>query len=99
MSFLLECVVFFTKILIVYDHGSRRGDMAQAIARWQHPVASRESRDVLQWVMRPAGLNPHMLAFPFLSNICYNTRIESTKGKFFLGLRKVNCHNRSVLGP
>jgi hypothetical protein len=37
-----------------FDHGGRRGDMAQALTRWSHPVASNEALDMLYWVMRPA---------------------------------------------
>jgi len=36
------------------DHGGRRGDTAQALARWWHPVASIEALDVLHRAMRPA---------------------------------------------
>jgi hypothetical protein len=36
------------------DHGDRRGDTAQALAQWQHPVASSEALDVLYQAMRPA---------------------------------------------
>jgi len=36
------CVLF--KIV---DHGGCRGDTAQALARWRHPVASSEALDVL----------------------------------------------------
>jgi hypothetical protein len=36
------------------DHGGRRGDTAQALARWLHPVASSEALDVLHRAMRPA---------------------------------------------
>jgi hypothetical protein len=36
------------------DHGGRRGDTAQALARWRHPVASSEALDVLHRAMRPA---------------------------------------------
>jgi hypothetical protein len=36
------------------DHGGRRGDTAQALARWLHPVASSEAVDVLYRVMCPA---------------------------------------------
>jgi len=28
--------------------------MAQALARWRHPVASSEALDVLRWAMHPA---------------------------------------------
>jgi hypothetical protein len=44
------CVLF--KIV---DHGGRRGDTAQALARWQHPVASSEALDVLHRAMRLAS--------------------------------------------
>jgi hypothetical protein len=36
------------------DHGSRWGNTAQALARWQHPVAPSEALDVVYWAMRPA---------------------------------------------
>jgi hypothetical protein len=36
------------------DHDSRQGNLAQALAQWQHPVASHEALDVLHWVMQPA---------------------------------------------
>jgi hypothetical protein len=36
------------------DHGGRRGDTAQALAQWQHPVVSSEALDVLHWAMHPA---------------------------------------------
>jgi hypothetical protein len=37
-----------------FDHGGRRGDTAQALARWRHQVASNESLDMLYRAMRPA---------------------------------------------
>ena len=36
------------------DHGGRRGNTAQALARWRHPVASSEALDMLHQAMRPA---------------------------------------------
>jgi hypothetical protein len=36
------------------NHDGRRGNTAQALAQWQHPVASSEALDVLHWAMRPA---------------------------------------------
>jgi hypothetical protein len=36
------------------DHGSCRGDTAQALNRWQHPVASSEALDVLHQAICPA---------------------------------------------
>jgi len=43
------CVIFE----FVY-HCSRWGNTAQALARWQHPVAPSEALDVLYRAMRPA---------------------------------------------
>jgi hypothetical protein len=36
-------------------HGSRWGDMAQAIDQWRHRVASSEALDVLYRAMHPAS--------------------------------------------
>jgi hypothetical protein len=44
------CVLF--KIV---DHGGCRGDAMQALARWQHPLASSEALVVLHWAMRPSS--------------------------------------------
>jgi len=35
------------------DHGGRRGNVVQALDRWQHPVASSEALEVLYRAMRP----------------------------------------------
>jgi hypothetical protein len=49
---------FFVSVLCVFnqfiDYDGHRGNMAQALARWQHPVASCEALDVLHWAMCPA---------------------------------------------
>jgi hypothetical protein len=37
------------------DHGRCQGNMAQALARWRHPVASNEALDVLHREMCPAS--------------------------------------------
>jgi hypothetical protein len=37
------------------DHGGRRGDTAQALARWRHPVALSEALDVLYRAMCPVS--------------------------------------------
>jgi hypothetical protein len=37
------------------DHGGRRGDTAQALARWLHPVASSEALDVFYRALCPAS--------------------------------------------
>jgi hypothetical protein len=40
-------------VKIIY-HGGRRGNTAQGLAQWWHPVALSEARDVLQWAMHSA---------------------------------------------
>ncbi len=42
--------VFYNKFV---DHGSRHGDVAQALAQWRHPVASSETQDVFYQGMHP----------------------------------------------
>ena len=42
---------FYTEI---DDHGIRRDDTGQIIARWWHPVASRVALDLPYWVIRLA---------------------------------------------
>jgi len=42
--------VFSTEIV---DHGGRRGDAMQALARWRHPVALSEALDVLHRAICP----------------------------------------------
>jgi hypothetical protein len=37
------------------DHGGRWGNTVQALAQWQHPVASSEALDVLYREVRPAS--------------------------------------------
>ncbi len=44
----VKCV--FNKFV---NHGGRRGDTAQALARWRHPVAPSEALDVLYRAMGP----------------------------------------------
>jgi len=44
------CVLFE-----IVDHGGCRGDTAQALARWRHPVAPSEALDGLHRAMRPAS--------------------------------------------
>jgi hypothetical protein len=36
------------------DYDNQRGNTAQALAQWQHPVASHEALDVLHWARCPA---------------------------------------------
>jgi hypothetical protein len=35
------------------NYDGRRGDTAQALDQWRHPVASSEALDELHWAMRP----------------------------------------------
>jgi hypothetical protein len=45
--------VFHLKLMTMAA-GGRRGNRAQSLAQWRHPVASSEARDVLHQAMRPA---------------------------------------------
>jgi hypothetical protein len=44
--------VFSTNIV---NHGGHRGNAMQALARWRHPLASSEARDVFHRAMRPVS--------------------------------------------
>jgi hypothetical protein len=50
-----SCVllVFFFLFKIV-NHGSRRGNTVQALARWRHLMVLHEATDALHRAMRPA---------------------------------------------
>ena len=41
----------------------------RALARWQHPVASSEARDVLYWVMCPASYRYICMAIEITSEL------------------------------
>jgi hypothetical protein len=51
------------------DHGSRRGNTAQALARWRHPVASSEALDVLYRAMHPASYRCIPMAIEIASDL------------------------------
>jgi hypothetical protein len=51
------------------DHGGRRGNTAQAFARWLHPVASSEAPDVIHRAMRPASYRLTRMAIKIASNL------------------------------
>jgi hypothetical protein len=51
------------------DHGGRRGDTAQALARWLHPVALSEAPDVIHGAMRPASYHLTRMAIKIASNL------------------------------
>ena len=50
-------------------HGGHRGDRAQALARWGHPLASSEALNVLYWAMRPALYRCIAMAIEIVSNL------------------------------
>jgi hypothetical protein len=52
-----------------FDHGSRRGNTAQALNQLQHPVASSEALDVLHWVMPHASYGHILMAIEIASNL------------------------------
>jgi len=58
------CVLF--KIV---NHGGRRGDTAQALAQWRHPVASCEALDVFHGAMRLASYRCIAMAIEIASNL------------------------------
>jgi hypothetical protein len=72
----------FNKIV---DHGGCRGNVAQALARWWHPVASSEARNVLHRVMYPAS---HY-------RICMMIKIASVLRVFFVAVDFVVGRNYS----
>jgi hypothetical protein len=51
------------------DHGGRRGDTAQALARWLHPVASSEAPDVIHRAMDPASYRLTRMAIKIASDL------------------------------
>jgi len=50
------------------DHGGRRSDTVQELARWRHLVAPSEALDVLYWAMRPASYRRIRMAIEIVSN-------------------------------
>jgi hypothetical protein len=63
----------FVRVLCVLfefvNHDGRQGDTAQALARWQHPVASSEALDVLHRAMRPALYRCIVMAIEIVVNL------------------------------
>jgi hypothetical protein len=51
------------------DYVGRRGDAAQALARWQNPVAFSEALDVIYRVMCPASYCCVAMAIEIASNL------------------------------
>jgi hypothetical protein len=70
------CFVSVLCVLLEFvDHGGRRGNTAQALTRWRHPVASSEALDVLHRAMRPASYRCIAMA-----DTPDPTRVTSSKG-------------------
>jgi hypothetical protein len=51
------------------NHGGRRGNTAQALDQWRHPVALSEALDVLHWAMSPALYCGICMAIEIASNL------------------------------
>jgi len=51
------------------DHGSCRGNTAQALDPWWHPVVSIEALDVLYWMMRPVSYCRIRMAIKIASDL------------------------------
>jgi hypothetical protein len=56
------------------DPGGRRGNKAQALAQWRHPVALSEALDVIHQVMLPASCGRICMAIKIASDLPYNFR-------------------------
>ena len=55
-------------MLFFVNHGGRRGNMAQPLARWRHPVAPSEALDVLYCEMRPTSYRRIRMAIEIASD-------------------------------
>jgi hypothetical protein len=51
------------------DHGGRRGNTAQALAQWLHPVALSEAPDVIHRAMRPPSYRLTRIAIKIASDL------------------------------
>jgi hypothetical protein len=69
------------------DHGGHRGNMAQALTRWQHTVASRIALDVIHWAMRIMGYRCIAMAIKTANNL----------SAFFIIVDFVVTHNRRYI--
>ncbi len=67
------------------DHDNHWGITAQALAQWQHPVASSEDLDVLHWAMHPA----------LHCRICMVIEVASNLPVFFVIANYLFAHNLS----
>jgi hypothetical protein len=53
----------------IANYGSCRGNTTQALARWQHLVASHEAMDVLHRAMHPILYRRILMAIKIASNL------------------------------
>jgi hypothetical protein len=67
------------------DFGGCRGNVVQALAQWQHPVASSKAWDVLHRAMCPA----------LYRHICMAIEIASNLPAFFVVVNFIVGRNRS----
>jgi hypothetical protein len=65
------------------NHGCRQGNAAEALAQWQHPVASSEAWDVHHRAMFPA-LHRH---------ICVSIKMASILPAFFVVVDLIVGHS------
>ncbi len=75
--------MFFFEII---NHGCRQGNTAQALAQWQHLVASHEAKDALHQAMRPASHRRIHMAI----------KIASVLHVFFIIVNFVVCHKHKL---
>jgi hypothetical protein len=52
----------------ICHHGGRRGNTAQTLAQWLHPLASSEAPDVIHQAMRPASYHLTRMAIKIASD-------------------------------
>jgi hypothetical protein len=67
------------------DLGGRWGNAVQALAQWQHPVASSKAWDVLHRAMHPT----------LYRRICMAIKITSNSPELFVVANFIAGHNRS----
>ena len=79
------------------DHGGGRGNMAQALTRWRHPVASSESQDVLHRAMHPASYCCIRMAIKIASDLPALFVVVDLL--FAHNVSKIPCYGQHKLKP
>jgi hypothetical protein len=64
------CFVSVFFLFKIDDLGGRRGDTAQALPQWQHPVSSSEALDVVHWVMCSVSYRRIRMVIKIASKVC-----------------------------